>query len=137
MKIAVTSQNRREVTEHAGRCRNFRLYEVRDGDIVGCELLELEREQSFHDSPHEGAHPLDDVDLLITGGMGEGLRLRLARRGIAALVTSEPDPERAVRAWLAGSLPVAPTHAHAHGHDHPHGHDEPAGGGCGCGGGCH
>ncbi len=134
MRIAVTSQNRREVTEHAGRCRNFQVYEVHDGAIVGRTLLELEREQSFHDSPHEAAHPLDGVDLLITGGMGEGLRLRLARRGIVALVTSERDPEQAVRAWLAGCLPTAPVHDHAHGHDHPHDHGS---GGCGCGGSCH
>ncbi len=132
MRVAVTSQNRREVTEHAGRCRNFQVYEVQEGAIVRCDLLELEREQSFHDSPPEAPHPLDGVDVLITGGMGEGLRLRLARRGIAALVTTERDPESAVRSWLAGTLPVASTRDHAHGHDHE-GHE----GGCGCGGGCH
>ncbi len=135
MRVAVTSQNRREVTEHAGRCRNFQVYEVQEGAIVRCDLLELAREQSFHDSPPEAPHPLDGVDVLITGGMGEGLRLRLARRGIAALVTTERDPECAVRSWLAGTLPTAPTHAHAHGHEHEHVHGAP--GGCGCGGGCH
>jgi predicted Fe-Mo cluster-binding NifX family protein len=30
MKIAVTSQNRREITEHAGRCRRFWVFDVED-----------------------------------------------------------------------------------------------------------
>lgn len=55
-RIAVTSQNRRDIAEH----------------------------------------PLDGVDLLIAGGMGDGLQARLARKGIEAVVTTERDPERAV-----------------------------------------
>jgi hypothetical protein len=51
MKIAVTSQNRREITKEA----------------------------SFHDSSRHAAHPLDGVDMLIAGGMGSGLQARLAR----------------------------------------------------------
>jgi hypothetical protein len=51
-RTAVASQNRRDITEHAG-------------------------------------HPLDGVDLLIAGGMGEGLQARLARKGIEAVVTTE------------------------------------------------
>jgi len=33
MKIAVTSQNRREITRHAGKCSKFWIYEVSDGKI--------------------------------------------------------------------------------------------------------
>jgi predicted Fe-Mo cluster-binding NifX family protein len=115
MKIAVTSQNRRDVTEHAGRCRNFRVFEVADGAVLGSTFVELPREASFHDSSPHDPHPLDGVGVLITGGMGEGLRARLACRGIAALVTTERDPQRAVEAWLAGSLPLAAAHACARG----------------------
>jgi predicted Fe-Mo cluster-binding NifX family protein len=139
MKIAVTSQNRRDVTEHAGRCRNFWVFEVDGLKIVGRSLLELPREASFHDAPKHGPHPLDDVDLLITGGMGEGLRSRLARRGIEALVTIESQPDVAVQAWLAGRLPTVERrasesgeHGHrGHGRDHDHA-CTCAGGGCGC-----
>jgi predicted Fe-Mo cluster-binding NifX family protein len=132
MKIAVTSQNRRDITEHAGRCRNFWVYDVDDGIILDSVLIELPRESSFHDSSPHAAHPLDGVEVLIAGGMGEGLRMRLARRGIEALVTTERDPERAVKAWLAGCLPLAPTHAHSHGVDHRHDGSHV----CGCGEGC-
>lgn len=132
MKIAVTSQNRRDVTEHAGRCRNFRVYEVDDGVVLDSTLLELPKESSFHDSSPHAPHPLDGVEVLIAGGMGEGLRVRLARRGIEAVVTSERDPDRAVEAWLAGRLPLGAAHAHSHGSDH--GPDDPRA--CSCGGGC-
>jgi len=132
MKIAVTSQNRRDITEHAGRCRNFWVYDVDDGIILDSTLVELPKESSFHDSSPHAPHPLDGVELLISNGMGEGLRLRLARRGIEGLVTTERDPERAVKAWLTGCLPIGPTHAHSRGEDHGS-HD----GGCSCGGHCH
>jgi len=138
MKIAVTSQNRRDITEHAGRCRNFWVYDVDDGIILDSALVELPKESSFHDSsPHE-PHPLDGVEVLISGGMGDGLRMRLARRGIEALVTTETLPERAVRAWLAGNLPAGEPRPHSHREDHVHDHDHEHahGDGCSCGGGC-
>ena len=80
MKIAVTSQNRREITEHAGRCRNFWVFDVEDGRVAGRNLLELPKEASFHDSSPHAVHPLDGVDVLIAGGMGSGLQARLRAR---------------------------------------------------------
>jgi len=137
MRIAVTSQNRRDITEHAGRCRNFWVFEVDGGRITGRSLLELPKEASFHDSSPHAAHPLDGVNLLIAGGMGEGLQARLARKGIESVVTTETDLERAVLLWFAGSLPPAALHSHAHGHDlhlgHEHEHEQEGGcGNCGC-----
>jgi predicted Fe-Mo cluster-binding NifX family protein len=132
MRIAVTSQNRREITEHAGRCRKFWMYDVSDGVVLDRVLVELDKESSFHDSsPHE-SHPLDGIEVLISGGMGDGLRTRLARRGIQALVTPERDPEIAVQAWLAGRLSLGEPHAHSHGADHPAAEHA-----CACGGHCH
>lgn len=104
MKIAVTSQNRKEVTGHAGRCRKFWLFEVQDKTVVGRELLELPKEQSFHDMAPGIAAPLEAVDVLIVGGMGSGLRARLARKGIRVVLTHEKEPAQAVRLWLAGEL---------------------------------
>lgn len=122
MRIAVTSQNRKTITGHAGKCRKFWVYEVEGNDIRGRDLLELPIEQSFHESDHDAAHPLDDVDVLITGGMGFGLQQRLKQKGILAVATSETDPDRAVAAWLAGSLAEVTPEEHGHDHDHGHGH---------------
>ena len=107
MKVAVTSQNRREVTEHAGRCRKFWVFDVEAGEIRHREMLELAKEDSFHESNRDAAHPLDDIDVLIAGSMGPGLRRRMARKGIAAFVTQEKDLERAVALWAAGQLSPA------------------------------
>ena len=104
MKIAVTSQNRKSITEHAGRCRKFWIFVTENNKIVDKQLLELPKEQAFHESsPHE-PHPLDDIDVLIAGGLGQGLVRRLARKDIKGLVTMESDPEKAVLLYLNGSL---------------------------------
>ena len=121
MKIAVTSQNRRTVTENAGKCRKLWIYETEQGHVTGKTLLDLPIEQSFHESsPHE-PHPLDEVQALITASMGPGLQHRLAAKGITALMTSEPDPDQAVAAYLqgtlaggAGSCDHSPDHHHHH-----------------------
>lgn len=106
MKIAVASQNRKQVTGHTGRCRKFFIYEIADGKVAGKSLLELPLEQSFHAISPQAPHPLDTVQVLISGGMGEGLVLRLARMGIEGLITTEPDPDRAVALYLEGRLPL-------------------------------
>lgn len=126
MKIAVTSQNRRTVTEHAGKCRKFWVYQIEQGQVAGKEWLELPIEQSFHESSPREPHPLDVVQVLITGGMGPGLQHRLAAKGTTALMTEETDPDQAVAAYLQGTLMVRPGScdhgAHPHHHPHPHPH---------------
>lgn len=117
MKIAVTSQNRKSVTEHAGRCRKFWIFEILDKKIVNKNLLELPKEQAFHDSSPHDAHPLDVVDVLIAGSMGKGLRRRLERKGITAIITQEKDPQTAVLSYLDGSLKIEQPHHHD-GHSH-------------------
>ncbi len=103
MKIVVTSQNKCEVTEHAGRCRNFWIYEVVDGSISQKTLLELPKEQSFHEI-HGNAHPLDDMQVFITGSMGMSLTNRLKAKGIECVITQEKEPDKVVAAYLDGSL---------------------------------
>ena len=117
MKIAVTSQNRKNVTDHAGRCRKFWIFQVENDAVVDRQLLELPKEQSFHDSSPHAEHPLDDVDVLISGGMGQGLMRRLARKNIRCLITGEDDPEAAVTLFIAGKLEGAPPRPHSRGTD--------------------
>jgi predicted Fe-Mo cluster-binding NifX family protein len=124
MKIAVASQNRRTITEHAGRCRKFWIYEIEQGEVSRKAILELPKEQSFHDSsPHE-PHPLDDVQVLISRGMGQGLMHRLAARGIQGVITAETEPDQAVAAYLDGTLLPGSPCSQAHGHHQAHAHEE-------------
>lgn len=120
MKIAVASQNRREITDHTGRCRKFWIYEIEKGTIVDQELLELAKEQSFHESsPHEPS-ALDGIQVLIAGGMGTGLVRRLENKNITALITSELNPDKAVGDYLQGKLIIKAAEPHEHEHAHKH-----------------
>ena len=118
MRIAVASQNRREITDHTGRCRKFWIYEVDEGTVSTKDLLELPKEQSFHDSSPHQPSPLDGVQVLIAGGMGTGLVRRLETMGIEPLITTETDPDRAVADYLNGSLITRSAEPHQHGHKH-------------------
>lgn len=120
MKIAVTSQNHKTITKHAGRCRNFWVFTIENKQIVDRQLLELPKEQCFHDSPRHATHPLDNVDVLISAEMGQGLVRRLAEKDILGLVTTQTDPETAVTLYLQDVLPTVAPEDHSHGHHHEH-----------------
>lgn len=128
MKIAVTSQNRKTITGHAGKCRKFWIYEIVDKKIVNKTLLELALEQSFHESHAAGSHPLDGVNVLISGGAGHGLIRRLNNMGIQGLVTPEADPDSAVAAFLNNTLKLGQAESHEGHVEHLPGHQ------CNCGG---
>lgn len=108
MKIAVSSQNRKTITGHAGKCRKFWVYEVDGRQVVNRTLMELPLAQSFRACAPGSFHPLDEVNVLITGGMGTGLYYRLRQKGVLAVSTTETDPDRAVAAWLEGTLEIMP-----------------------------
>ena len=116
IKIAITSQNKREITGHAGKCRKFWIYDIAEGKIEGKNLLELPKEESFHESSGNNAHPLDNIQVLITGGMGMGLAQRLKVKNIDGIITSEKNPEDAINAYLTGNLERLAPHEHAHHH---------------------
>lgn len=127
MKIAFSSQNRKDITGHAGQCRRFRIFEVEGQSVVADSFVELPADQTFHSSHHAWPQALEGVRVLVTGGMGQGLRHRLAAQGVRAVVTAETSPERALAALLAGKLEdqgVAPVSGSGC-------HDE--GSACGCG----
>lgn len=127
--IAVTSQNRKTITGHAGRCRKFWLYPVQGGVVGERRLLELAKEQVFHGS-HDTPPGLEDIAVFISQGMGQGMLSRLQRMGVSAWMTRETDPDAAVQAYLRGE-PSATFgdedhhhHDHEHEHEHEHSHDD-------------
>ena len=131
MKIAVSSQNFRTVTAHAGKARRFIVFDL----ATPCtprdvERLDLPRELALHE--YRGLdHPLFAMDAVITGGAGDGFVRRLGARGIEVVLTGETDPLQAVHDYVAGivkppllhELGHEHEHAHAHGHGHTHAQD--------------
>ena len=120
MKIALASQNKTAITEHAGHCQKFWIYETKESEIIDKKLLELSREESFHNTSPNAPHPLDEVQVLIAGGMGRGLVQRLERKGITAIITKETDLDKAVSAYLDGSLVGGEPECHEHEHEGEH-----------------
>ncbi len=116
MRIAISSQNFRTVTGHAGRARRFIVFEA-DGQAPPREVdrLDLDANMAIHGYGHENAHPLDSMQVLITGGAGEGFVRHLAARGVQVVATDESIPELAVAAFLAGRVKSATEACH---HDH-------------------
>lgn len=101
MMIAVTSQNFRTVTGHAGRARRFLVYSAEPGATPReVDRLDLPKELALHEFHGPDPHPLDRMDALITGGAGEHFKERLAARGVRVHVTTETDPVTAVAAYL-------------------------------------
>ena len=116
MKIAVTSQNFRTITQHAGKTRRFLVYEQdpATGEAREQARLDLPKEMSMHEFRGED-HPIFEMDYLITGSGGQGFIQRLARADVQVILTSEEDPLTAVQAVLEGK-PLAPPAPHDHGH---------------------
>ena len=113
MKIGVTSQNFRTITGHAGKTRRFLIYEPGDtGDPVEVDRLDLPREMAMHEFRGEH-HPVFGLDVLITGGCGEGFVRRLAQQGVQVIATGETDPLTAVKQVLQGT-PLPPPVPHHH-----------------------
>lgn len=140
MKIAVTFQNGRSISGHAGRVHKFLIYTIENQSVVGKEVLELPKEQTFHSVFHDGVspnenHPLYTVQALISGNMGTGFFNKMRLNNIDPLHTPEKDPDQAIEQLLQGQLEVVPVEAHHHhsdekGHHHEHGQGH-------CGHGCH
>jgi predicted Fe-Mo cluster-binding NifX family protein len=136
MKIAITSQNFRTITPHAGRTRRFLVYEADlEHEPVEVRRLDLPKELSMREFHGEGTHPLDGIDVVIAGSLGEGFTRRMAARGITAVTTEKTDPIEAVKEYLewqrSGAAAPASAccggghshaHTHAHSHSHAHGH---------------
>lgn len=114
MKIAVTSQNFRNITQHAGKTRRFLVFEPDPvtGEVREVARLDLPKAMSMHEFRGE-EHPLFEMDYLITGGSGEGFARRMANAGVEVIVTGERDPLAAVTAVIEGKpLPPAPAQRH-------------------------
>lgn len=131
MKIAVSSQNFRTITPHAGKARRFIIFEGAAGqEPVEVDRLDLAKELTIHEFNGDGAHPLDAVQVVLTSSFGEGFGRRMAARGIAAVATPLTDPVEAVKAYLTSPESALTTaeatcgcdHEHEHGHGHMHAH---------------
>lgn len=120
MKIAVTSQDFKNVTGHAGKSRRFVIFDVHTPcDPPEVVWLDLPLDMSFHEFSG-GPHPLDDMDVILTASAGQGFISKLAQRGVKVITCGESDPRKAVRDFLTGKVKSANPHAHLERERHEH-----------------
>jgi predicted Fe-Mo cluster-binding NifX family protein len=109
--IAVTSEDFRRISGHAGRCRRFLIYRVASGYAPELlETLELPAGQALHAWGDRDGHPVFEADVVLSQSAGEGFVRKLEARGIEVALTTESDPVCAIRGYLAGTLARAPAH---------------------------
>ncbi len=80
--------------------------------MVELPRLDLPMEMSMHAFRGDD-HPVFDLDVLITGGCGDGFRQRLARHQVTVVATAEADPLTAALAVINGEE-LAPAKPHTH-----------------------
>jgi predicted Fe-Mo cluster-binding NifX family protein len=108
IKIAIPSENGTKIAGHAGRARQWLIYD-NAAQPTEPRRIELEKQQVLHDWKDQGPHPLDNIDLLITASAGDAFVRRMATRGVTVRITGERDAARAVAAVRNGQpLPEPP-----------------------------
>ena len=119
MKIAITSQNQKSVSGHAGKTTRFVVFEIEDNKVVNKSLLELEvsnvLHEHFHGNPAPGyVHPVLEMDVVITGSMGPGFPVKMQANGIEAIMTEEKDIDLVISSYLDGTLVRLQPEGHHH-----------------------
>ncbi len=125
MKIAVISDDGKDVSQHFGRAPFYIVYTIKEGKITGHEIREKLGHNQFtgehheHTDEHEQSHGLDgashgkhvnmaqiisDCEAIICGGMGMGAYESMKRLNIKPFVTDCENPETAVLSYIEGKL---------------------------------
>ena len=124
MRIAIVTDDGKTIQQHFGRATQYLVLTIEDGKIVGRELrpkLGHTQFSSDHsvDEPADQPHgfgaaarhrhgrmmeTIQDCQVLLAGGMGQGARVNLVELGIQPVLTDLHTIDDAVAAFLAGTL---------------------------------
>lgn len=136
MKIAAVTNDGKTISAHFGRATNYAVLTVEKGQIVARELRDKASHRDFqregehgrhdhHDDPRGrgfGRHSADkhrrmfaavnDCEVVLARGMGQGARNGLQQMGIDPILTDVNDIELAARAVIDGSIVDHPERLH-------------------------
>jgi len=123
MKIAFPTNDKEKISAHFGRSKGFMIFEIKDGKVVSEEYLpntitghvqHTTNEDPAQKHSHEHNHSVDthervarefaNMDVVISGGMGYGMKSRFESAGIKIIITSEKNIKTALDLFLQGSL---------------------------------
>lgn len=117
-KIAFVTDDGQTVSRHFGRAKHYVIFRVEAGQIL--EKLQIEKPRHdhqhghvhLHDSDHHDDHDehaahhaemfalLQDCDVVITRGIGDGARQALTKMSIRLIITDFPSIEDALQSYL-------------------------------------
>ena len=132
MKIAAITDDGQRLSRHFGRARHFLVFTVEEGKLMGSELRDKAGHHTFApheeaDHGHAGPHGLDpasrgrhaqmlaaiaDCQVVLAGGMGQGMYLNLQDAGIRPVLTEMLDIREATQSFLEGRLVERPESVH-------------------------
>lgn len=114
MKIAVTTENNK-ICGHFGHAKNFSVFTVAGGEIISRYEL---NPQGNHCSSMPDFIKENEIEVVITSGMGQGAVDGLKNHGIESFSGVEGDPEEAVKKYISGELKNAGANCIGHAFEH-------------------
>ncbi len=119
MNIAVTYENG-QIFQHFGHTEQFKVYEIENNTVVKSYVVDTNGQGH---GALAGFLSLNNIEVLICGGIGGGAQMALAEAGIKLYGGVSGDADAAVEAYLAGNLDFNPNvqcnhHGHDQGEDH-------------------
>lgn len=121
MKIALVTDDNETISPHFGRAKKYSVLTLEDGQITARELREKANHQDFQREGLEGKHEhhddprgrgygrhseekhsrmfatINDCQMLIARGMGQGAYNGLQQMGIKPIITDIPEIDQAVQ----------------------------------------
>ena len=120
MNIAVTYENG-QIFQHFGHTEQFKVYEIDNNTVVKSFVVDTNGQGH---GALAGFLSLNNIEVLICGGIGGGAQMALAEAGIKLYGGVSGDADAAVEAYLAGNLDFNPdVQCNHHEHDHGEGHN--------------
>ncbi|MBO5081260.1 MAG: NifB/NifX family molybdenum-iron cluster-binding protein [Lachnospiraceae bacterium] len=120
MNIAVTYENG-QIFQHFGHTEQFKVYEIDNNTVVKSFVVDTNGQGH---GALAGFLSLNNIEVLICGGIGGGAQMALAEAGIKLYGGVSGDADAAVEAYLAENLDFNPNvQCNHHGHDHGEGHN--------------
>ena len=120
MNIAVTYENG-QIFQHFGHTEQFKVYEIDNNTVFKSFVVDTNGQGH---GALAGFLSLNNIEVLICGGIGGGAQMALAEAGIKLYGGVSGDADAAVEAYLAGNLDFNPNvQCNHHGHDHGEGHN--------------
>lgn len=127
MNIAVTYENG-QIFQHFGHTEQFKVYEIENNTVINSYVVDTNGQGH---GALAGFLSLNNIEVLICGGIGGGAQMALAQAGIKLYGGVSGDADAAVEALLSGNLDFNPNVQCNH-HDHDHGERHNCGShGCG------